>query len=151
MAIEVDQSGKIEQLNTTTIVACANDVSSAISISASEKRLLFVRLRTSIVGKNDRLAVIFAVLVFLLLRRLKKMPSTIILDEEYTGKDALVCETLETLILRQSKDRWKGMIRIAQVGKHSPAHVLGWSLHREKKKRIDIAKVTAGDILRLWQ
>ncbi len=151
MAIEVDQSGKIEQLDTTTVVACANDVSSVICIKASEKRLLFVRLHTSLVKKTDRLAVIFAVLVFLLLRTLKKLPSTIVLDEEYTGKDATVCETLEKLLLRHQKGKWNGSIRVQQIGKHSPAHLLAWDYHRKGKKRKDIVKVSVADIMRLWQ
>lgn len=150
MAVEVDQSGKIEQLNTTTVIACANDVSSAVFINAAEKRKLFLQLRTSLVPKRDCLAVIFGVLVFLL-RTLEKIPSMIVLDEEYTGKDALVCETLEKLLIRQSKGKWQGIIRVQQVGKHSPAHYLSWDYHRTARKRRNSIQVIAADILRLWQ
>lgn len=151
MVVEVDQSGKIEQLNTTTVVACANDESSSISVKASEKRLLLLRLRRSIVSKSDHFAIIFAVMVFLVLRMLKKIPSTIIIDNEYTGKDRIVCDVLEKLLLLQSKGRWHGIIRVGQIGKHSPAHVLAWSLHRKRKKRQGSKKVTASDILHWWQ
>ena len=151
MKIEVDQSGKIEQLDTPTVIACANGISLAIIIKASEKRLLFTQLRTSIVIKADRQAVIFAVLVFLLLRNLKKMPSSIILDEEYTGKNVIVCKTLEKLLMRQFKGRWQGVIRVQQIGKHSPAHVKARELHRKARKHKEVLKVTARDILRLWQ
>lgn len=151
MAVEIDQSGKIEQHNTPTVVACANDVSSAIYINIVEKRKLFLWLKTSIVQKSDHLAIIFAVLVFLVLQTLKKIPSMIIIDQEYTGKDALVCKTLEKLLMRLSKGRWHGIIRIQQIGKHSPAHFLSWDYHRNGKKRKGFVKVKASDIMRLWQ
>ena len=151
MAVEVDQSGKIEQLDTATVVACANDVSSAVGIKVSEKRMLFLRLRHSIIPKKDRLAVIFAVMVFLLLRTLKKLPLVIVVDEEYTGKDRLVCETLEKLLLRHTKGKWRGVIRIGRVGKHSPAHLLAWTGHKKGKTRKDSIKVTAADIMGWWQ
>lgn len=151
MRIEIDQSGKIEQLNTTTVVACANGESCVLSMSVAEKRLLFIRLRTSVVAKNDRLAVIFAVLVFFLLRTLEPLPTNILIDEEYTGKDALAYETLEKLLLRQTKGKWRGVIRIGRIGKHSPAHILAWTSHRKSKKTRKIMKVVTADIMRWWK
>lgn len=43
MWTEVDQSGKFEQLNTHTVVACANSEGKTIVITASVKRRLIQR------------------------------------------------------------------------------------------------------------
>jgi len=63
MTVEVDQSGKFEQLNTHTVIACANGKSNVIWISASVKRSLIQSLRKSLIPRKDIIPILFAVLV----------------------------------------------------------------------------------------
>jgi len=42
-------------------------------------------------------------------------------DEEYTGKNEVIKETLEKLLLKRNGDKWTPTIRFAQIGKHLSA------------------------------
>jgi hypothetical protein len=133
MSVEIDQSGKIEQLNTNTIVALANDFSSAIFISTSSKRKLFLRLRKSNTPRNILYPQIFTVLIYLAINKLKSFPSILLIDEEYTGKNKLIKDFLFKLI-RKTRPKWNGDIRFKLVGKLSPSHKLAWGLHNKTLK-----------------
>src|SRR3990167_8480405 len=98
MTVEVDQSGKFEQLNTHTVIACANGKNSSIWISASVKRNLIQGLRKSLIPRKDLVPILFTTLVFILLDSLDVFPNTIIIDEEYTGKDHIIEESLRKLL-----------------------------------------------------
>ena len=133
MSVEIDQSGKVEQLDTNTIVALANDFSSAIFISASSKRRLFLRLRSSKVPRNILYPQIFAILIFLALKGLRTFPSILFIDEEYTGKDKIIRDLLLKLI-KKARAKWSGEIRFKLVGKQSASHKLAWGLHNKTLK-----------------
>lgn len=147
MAVEIDQSGKFEQLDTRTVIACANETASAIWIPTQVKRKLIQKLRKTLILRKDLVAVVFSVLVFLLLDTLDAIPTIIVIDEEYTGKDKIIKETLRKLIDRKTRKRWEGYIRFKQVGKLSSAHKLAWTIHR-KKRFTGIKKIAEVDILR---
>lgn len=147
MAIEIDQSGKFEQLNTRTVIACANDIKRAIWIPASTKRNLVQKLRKTTISRKDLSAIIFAILVFLLLMKLDTLPTRIVIDEEYTGKEKVIRELLKKLLAKQTKEKWQGQILFKQVGKLSPAHRLAWTLHK-RKKMLGVRKISVAEILR---
>jgi len=149
MTVEVDQSGKFEQLNTHTVIACANGKSNAIWISASTKRNLVQRLRKSLIPRKDLVSILFAVLVFMLLDNLGTPLNTIIIDEEYTGKDNIIGESLRKLLVDKSRTKWQGQIRFRQIGKLSSAHNLAWKTHRARKRPIDVKKILEDDVLQL--
>jgi len=149
MTVEIDQSGKFEQLNTHTVIACANGKSSAIWISASVKRTLIQKLRKSLIPRKDLVSILFAVLIFVLLEDLDDLPGVLIIDEEYTGKNKIIEESLRKLLADKSRKRWQGQIRFKQVGKLSSAHKLAWKVHRAKKRPIDVKKILEDDILQL--
>jgi len=77
------------------------------------------------------------------------IPDTIVIDEEYTGKDHIIEESLRKLLVDKSRKRWQGQIRFRQVGKLSPAHKLAWKVHRAKKRPLDIKKILEDDVLKL--
>jgi hypothetical protein len=149
MAVEIDQSGKFEQLNTHTVVACANDKNAAIIIAASVKRRLIQKLRKSLIPRKDLVPIAFAVLVYILLKELGRLPSNIVIDEEYTNKESIIKETLTKLLQRKAKGKWQGRILFKQIGKHSAAHKLAWGVHR-KKRFVGVKKVTEEEFLRNW-
>lgn len=147
MAIEIDQSGKIEQLDTETVIAFSNDEDGVIYIKAGTKRKIIKYLRTTLIPQKELYPVLFTVLVFLLIESLDKK-ITITIDEEYTGKSEVIKETLEKLLQKRFRGKWQGVIGFSQVGKHSPAHKLAWKVHRNKQKT-GIKRVTEEEILRL--
>lgn len=149
MSVEVDQSGKIEQLNTNTVIALANDFSIAVYIPAASKQKLFLKLRQIKLFRDILYPNIFAVLIFMAMKHLKKLPEIMYIDEEYTGKDKLIHYKLMMLI-RKFKPKWNGSIRFKRVGKQSPAHKLAWLVHA-KKGRINCIKTNDLEILRLLE
>lgn len=150
MQCEIDQSGKVEQLNTHTVIGCANKESVSIKVSAAVKRKLIRQLRKSLVPHKDLIPIVFAVLTFLVLKTLKQLPGIIVIDEEYTGKENTIKETLQKLISRYTKNRWQGYIRFKRIGKSSPAHKLAWKIH-SLKKSAQVKNIKETDILRLWE
>ena len=134
MVVEIDQSGKLEQLNTGTAIAYANGKSGAIWLTAKTKRSATKLLRKTLIPTRDLGAILFAILIFIMV---EKLPRDIVLkiDEEYTGKEKVIAETLEKLLVRKSAKSWVGKIRFGQIGKHSPAHKLAWNIHRQKNRQ----------------
>lgn len=133
MSVEIDQSGKIEQLNTNTVVALSNDFSSAIFISTSCKPRLFFKLRKTKIPRNILYPQIFTILIYLAMNQLKSFPNMLFVDEEYTGKNKLIKDFLLKLI-KKTKPKWSGDIRFKLVGKLSPSHKLAWSIHNKTSK-----------------
>jgi len=150
MKAEIDQSGKLEHLNIHTVVALANHISKVVFISSSEKIKLVKTLRKSIVVRKDLIYVIFASMIFLLIKNIKDI-SILIIDEEYTGKEKFIDEVLNKLYLRH-KIKNKPYFTFGRVGKSSLAHNLAINSYRKKRNlKIEIEKLKSNDILRLWR
>jgi len=147
MKIEIDQSGKLEQLNTHTVVAYSNDTNGAVLLRIATKRLVLSKLRTSIIPHKDILPIWFAIVIFLLLDDTSSQ-AIIVIDEEYTGKEALIEETLLKLFNKRFPKGWQGSIRFKKIGKSSPAHQLAWSLHR-KNRGLVLRKLTYLEVMKL--
>lgn len=133
MSVEIDQSGKIEQLNTPTTVGASNDIKLAIRITASHKQRLLFRLRGSLIPRSDLYPILFSILIYMLLIKLDKIPSKITIDEEYSGKERLIEGTLRKLINQKNK-KWGGDILFKQIGQESIAHDVAWATHSKVKK-----------------
>ena len=150
MSVEIDQSGKIEQLNTPTTVGVANDIKLAIRISTSNKQRLLFRLRKSLIPRNDLYPIIFSILIYMILIKLTKMPTKIIIDEEYSGKEKLIENTIRKLLKRKST-KWNGDIFFKQIGKGSIAHDVAWATHsKTKKNKYKSFTTTDSEILKFF-
>lgn len=130
MRVEIDQSGKVEQLDTHTVVAFSNGEKGAVYATAAVKRFIYQSLPEFLVFREDFDVIFFAVLVFLAIRN-KKIDSLII-DEEYTGKDVIIREKLKELFKKENLKIPE--IQFALIGKLSPAHRLAWAIHKKKAK-----------------
>lgn len=104
-------------------------------------------MRTTLIPQKEIYPILLAILIFLLTHSLDEKMSLVI-DEEYTGKNEIIKETLEKLLLQRFGKKWQGTIRFSRIGKHSPAHKLAWKIHRQKL-RTGIKKITEEEILKL--
>lgn len=148
MRVEVDQSGRVERLNTATVVAASNGTAQAVIMLAGAKQRLIRKLRKTLIPSRDVPVLIFAVLVFTLLQRLSPSPTVVIIDEEYTGKEDIIEETLTKLLKRSGKRL--PVIRFSRIGRHSNAHQAAWKVHRQKGRSRGF-KIAETDILKLWE
>lgn len=144
MIVEIDQSGKLEQLDTDTAIAFSNSTSSVMLLKAGTKRRIVRQLRKTLIPQKELFAILYAIIIFLILSDSEKK-KTILIDEEYTGKNKIITETLEKLYFKQTGKVWPGIITFGQIGKHSNAHKLAWTTHRSKK-RVGIRTITQVEI-----
>lgn len=148
MNVEIDQSGKIEQLNTATTVGMSNGIQLAIKINVTDKQKLFFKLRRSLIPRNNLYPIIFSIMIFFLLRKLNKIPSKIVIDEEYSGKEQLIEQTINKLF-ENNKIACKSNIIFKQIGKHSLAHDVAWATHSKiKRNKYKFFKIGSEDILK---
>lgn len=148
MRIEIDQSGRVEQLDTKTVVAGSNDEQHSISLTAGIKRRLKRHLRKTLFPTRDFPVILFSLLIYLLLQRFKHRPTLIEVDEEYSGKEDIIEETITKLFkLRRQRTP---IIRFIRIGKHSNAHRVAWKAHRQRKSPEGSA-ITETEILNYWK
>lgn len=148
MITEIDQSGKLEQLNTHTVISIANHLGGSVYISSSEKIKLVRILRKSIVPRADLIPILFGVVIYVLISKLSKISGNIVIDEEYTGKERIIKETIDKIV-SGAKIKKNLDIVFGRVGKHSPAHKLCWKVHKDKNKKAAFV-LKSGDILKYW-
>lgn len=151
MVVEIDQSGKVEDLNTNTVVAYSNGNWGAIRIKTVTKRRIVQFLHRISPYGTDFAAELFAIVVFILVQNLP--PNTVfVIDEEYTGKDKQISEKLEKLLIQKYGIKWRGEVRFKRIGKHSRAHYYAWEIHNRNQKLVKLAKlVEEAKILRFYK
>jgi hypothetical protein len=146
MHVEVDQSGKVEDTATDTVLAFANGEHFAILIRAREKRICLHALRAR--GKTGKsiYRLLFATALFLLLKNHVRWLHLITIDVEYVGGEANIKEHVLNLLRRDGNLVDTQQIQFTRIGKKSPAHTRAYTVHRGDRKPDLI--VTADDLLR---
>lgn len=145
MVVEVDQSGRVEDLAMGTAVAFSNGSNGAVYISAGEKRQIVYLLKRNPHYSLNFAALFFAILVFIVLEN-KEFPK-IVIDEEYSGKE----EFIKDVIVKYCK-RFGGKapsVNFGNIGKLAPAHRLAWKVHKLKGKIAGVRHLTALEIIKL--
>ncbi len=145
MRVEIDQSGRVEDLSTNTVVAFSNRSQVAIFIGAGEKRIVVKFLKGSVIFSSDFAPTFFSLLIFLLVQDCKE--KSFLIDEEYTGKNSVIEELLVELF--KFKRRKAPTIRFGRIGKKSPAHWLAWNIHRKRIRDKTLRKISAREVLDL--
>lgn len=147
MKVEVDQSGRVEDLSTGTAVAFSNGKSGAVFVSAGVKRRIIVYVRqNSLVSSSDIPAILFSILVYILIADFELTALNI--DEEYTGKHSIIEETINKLYVRFGVRRIPNLLFV-RIGKRSPAHKLAWEAHRSKGRLKIVRKLREKELLKL--
>jgi hypothetical protein len=132
MRIEVDQSGKVEDIGRRTVVASAdiNNNTKSVLISARTKRKIQELFRTT--GRS-RVYVykIFSILLFYLTKNVKKS-DLIVVDLEYPGKNKIILDML--IDIRQKYKLPNLNVRFARIGNKPKAHYAAKNVFNDNKK-----------------
>lgn len=144
MRIEIDQSGKLENTNISTVVGFSNGKTKSIIISSREK----IRLQKYFRDIGKRKAYIyfsFATMIFLLLKDEYKIDE-IIIDTEYPGQGHLIKSHLLQLFSSRKNRVSKDQIYFSQIGHKSYAHHVSVGSFRLKRATI---RIKASDVIKL--
>lgn len=140
---QIDQSGKIEQTERNTVIACINDRQFTVLLKRKEKRELQRVFKTANMQKLFPYLT-FAVLVAILIHKLIPRHK-IIIDREYVGHEDFIEDRIEIYV-----NQLGGKIPIlnfGHVGKLSKAHQLGYKIAVGKEKAT--LNVTANEVLKV--
>jgi hypothetical protein len=147
MRIEVDQSWKIEFTNKPTILVFSNAKSGSIIIPSREKKLIQKFFR-QIDKPRLFIYLTFAAAIYVLIRKCIKNRDQIVIDREYAGYEKLICQKLREFINENLKLK-DISISTYSIGKKSPAHLIAYSLKRNRDHKIVAKRVFARDIIRI--
>lgn len=132
--VEIDQSGRVEDLTCGTAVAFSNGNKRAVFVSAGTKREVVKILKSSIFYRTNYAPLFFALLIFLLIK--DEQLTSVKIDEEYTGKENYI---LEVLVGFFKKDQTVGpKFVFARIGKRSPAHAHAIEVFRAKGRGVAV-------------
>lgn len=147
--VEVDQSGKIEDTATSTVLAFANGKSYAVLIPAAVKRTCLHALRQRGRTGKSLYRRLFTKALFLLLKDHMTEIAVVTIDEEYTGYSAQIKQELLRLLwasgLAVEPDQIRFGIIHRRRSENPPAHNKAYAVHQgnEKPDRV----ITVGELL----
>lgn len=140
---QIDQSGKIEQTERNTVIACINGKQFTVLFKKEEKRKLQRVFKAANMQKLFPY-VTFAALIALLFHKL--LPKyKVIIDKEYFGHEVFIEERIEAFVNQLGSKI--PSIAFGHVGKLSKAHQLGYKVAVGKEKATLI--VNADEILKV--
>ena len=131
MNYQIDQSGKIEQTERHTVLACTNNTNMTILLKKREKRKLQGIFKV-VESQKVFPYLTFAALLAILINKLKPKHK-IIIDREYIGHEDFIEEKV-TLYLEQLNVATLPQIKFGHVGKLSTAHTLAYQVAVGKKE-----------------
>ena len=139
MKIGIDQSGKIENTNRLTIIACSNKANKSLLITARDKRAIQSVFRK--IGQPKIFVFkLFAVAIFALIKDDLKKIDQIIIDREYIGYENLIKQFIQEVAQKNNNEIAKEDIHFRSIGKKSRAHRV--AIEAFLRKRGDV-KLTA--------
>jgi hypothetical protein len=120
--VQIDQSGKMNNLARDTVLAFSNDIQHAIRIPAAVKRNLVQYFKQKGKSKTRAVMLLFSAALFLLLRDALERIDQIVIDVEYEGYEDEIKGWLLSHIHQVDPGFDKARVRFQRVGKKSPAH-----------------------------
>lgn len=143
MHIEVDQSGKIEDLRQDTVIAFSNKEQFSVLFPRKLKREIIYEYRNKIRQLIQRL---FAICIFYCVKDYIHNKELIMIDLEYLGWEADIKTYLIPILRCKYKNFDKKIIKFNHIGKKSPAHKIAKSTNQGEIKPNKI--LTKKEILR---
>ncbi|MBI5881120.1 hypothetical protein HZB90_03250 [archaeon] len=137
--IEVDQSGKIEDLRQDTVVAFSNDKFSSIYLDRRIKREIFLKYRPRV---RQIVQKMFSICLFYLLENHMIKKNAVIICTEYPGWEAFIKREPYLLLKRTDDD----IVNFRSIGKKSRAHSIALLTNRQVLK--PTKQLTEKDILK---
>jgi hypothetical protein len=131
MHIEIDQSGKIEQLNKDTVVAFSNEHQYSVLIKKSIKREIFVKYKSKV--KNLRYK-LFCLGIYYCIKNYLNNYHSMVIDFEYQGKENLIKSILLYYIRSTCGQFNSKLIRFGSITKNSNAHAAAIDAYRGHRK-----------------
>ena len=119
MHVEVDMSGKIEDLRQNTVIAFSDSQHFSVLLPKKIKQELIQEFRNKFRQLKFR---VFAICLYYCLENHAKDKEIISIDVEYDGKDAEIKTFLVPLIRKKYENFDKNIIRFSHIGKKSKAH-----------------------------
>lgn len=136
MAVEVDQSGKVEETAKSTVLAFSNGTRGSLLFSSKDKRIVQQIYRS--LGKPRMFTIqVFSALVYLLMEKYNLFGKTVELDEEYKGQDLLIKSYLTQLANKRCCKK-AVCVNFRRIGKRSNAHKCAIKAFRDKKAEISV-------------
>lgn len=134
MHAEIDMSGRLEATAQKTVIAFSNGSRASILIPPKVKQVCFVYLRERHYKPPRSYAILFATVVYLLIKDEVGKGRLYTIDREYYGHEALIKEHLSKLLLRSAYRPGDNFVRFALIGKKSAAHTLAIETFRGNMK-----------------
>jgi hypothetical protein len=131
MRIEVDQSGKIEQLNKDTYIAFSNDEQYCIKLPKKTKQEISFTYRSKI---KQLIQKIFAICVYHCLIDYLHNKRLIVIDQEYEGWEPFIKRELINHITHIYPYFDRNIIVFNKITKESRAHKLALRSYREEER-----------------
>lgn len=130
MHIEIDQSGKIEQLNMDTYIAFSNHEQYCVKLPKKVKQEIVYECRQKV---KQLIPKLFAVCIFYCIKGYLSTKQLVTVDMEYPGWEAFIKREL-VRILQQHAPFDKDIIRFGSITKSSRAHKLALRTFRGEEK-----------------
>ena len=141
MHIEVDQSGKIEQMNSDSYIAFSNDEQYCIKLPKKIKQEISLTFRSK---TRQLIQKVFAICIYHCLIGYLDNKKLIVLDREYEGWESFIKRELVELIKIKYPNFDRNIIVFDKITKNSKAHKLALRSYRGEEKPNKI--LNAGDI-----
>ena len=131
MHIEIDQSGKIEQLNMNSVIAFSNKNQYSVLISKEVKREVYKIYKGKVKELGYRL---FCVGVYFCLKEYIREKELITICCEYVGKENLIKSFLLDYLRKDYPAVDPKIIRFGMIGKKSNAHAVAIDVYRGNRR-----------------
>jgi len=131
MHIEIDQSGKIEQLNKDSVIAFSNKNQYSVLIPKSVKQEAYNLYKGKIKELRYRL---FCIAIYYCLRDYIKGKELITICCEYKGKENLIKSLLLSYLRKDSLEIDSRVIRFGVISKKSNAHAVAIDAFRGNRR-----------------
>lgn len=131
MKIEVDQSGKIEQLNKDSVIAFSNKTQYSVLIPKEVKQETFKLYKGKVKDLRYRL---FCIGIYYCLKDYAKEKELITICCEYIGKENLIKSFLLGYLRKDYPMIDPKIIRFGKIGKESNAHAVAIDVFRGNRK-----------------
>jgi|GEM_PF-5090539 len=125
--IEVDQSGKIEDLRQNTVVSFSNDTFLSVYLDRRIKRQIFFKYRPHV---RQIVQKMFSICLYYLLEQHIAKKNAVIICKEYPGWEDFIKKELYRLLNKEFDDT----VQFRSIGKKSKAHEIAILTNRQVLK-----------------